>query len=348
MPARLMPCTARKPRSKTIVSAPVSTTTQLWRRRSRSEAVPVPTTVTFTSVVFSSSLSAVGEGGASVSALRCGFGATPFKHLAYLICLRDPGCRHWILLLAALSVFSVLFSRLRKASPSSFSSNRLLRSLRSECGPRLSQGRGVYLLTAPEQVTQLPSIETVEAAALRAGIRQPISKPRSSDRGLTHALSSQWLARLGERARDRYFTIHHIGADLEAVQGHALPRDAYVHRLGFHRRRTPEGRALGSGILQAHQSTLGSQRVRPAGSAKKASRVPQKYRWARESGCGKRLSKFADRPTKDVSTGRVGRLTSSAPSVKSGPFWTNARGAYGTRGSRLATPILGSAIRTRR
>jgi hypothetical protein len=155
------------------------------------------------------------------------------------------------------------------------------------------------MLTAPEQVTQLPRIETVEAAALRAGIRQPISKHRTSDRGLTHALSSQWLARLGERARDRYFTIHHIGADLEAVQGHALPRDAYVHLLGFHRRRTPEGRALGSGILQAHQSTLGSQRVRPAGSAKKASRVPQKYRWARESGCGKLLSKFADRPFLD-------------------------------------------------
>jgi hypothetical protein len=39
--------------------------------------------------------------------------------------------------------------------------------------------------------------------------------------------------------------------------------------------------------------------VRPAGSAKKASRVPQKYRWARESGCGKLLSKFADRPFLD-------------------------------------------------
>ena len=53
-------------------------------------------------------------------------------------------------------------------------------------------------------------------------------------------------------------------------------------------------------------------------------------------------------PTQDLSTGRVGRLTSSAPSVKSRPFWTNARGAYGPRGSRLATPILRSAIRTKR
>ena len=54
------------------------------------------------------------------------------------------------------------------------------------------------------------------------------------------------------------------------------------------------------------------------------------------------------RPYPGLSTGRVGRPTSSAPSVKSRPFWTNARGAYGPRGSRLATPTLRSAIRTRR
>jgi hypothetical protein len=52
MPKRLMPRTARKPRSKTSVSAPVSTTTQLCRRRRRSEAVPVPTIVTLTSETF--------------------------------------------------------------------------------------------------------------------------------------------------------------------------------------------------------------------------------------------------------------------------------------------------------
>jgi hypothetical protein len=53
MPARLIPRTARKRRSKTSVSVPVSTTTQLCRRLRRSEAVPVPTTVTSTLEAFS-------------------------------------------------------------------------------------------------------------------------------------------------------------------------------------------------------------------------------------------------------------------------------------------------------
>ena len=53
-------------------------------------------------------------------------------------------------------------------------------------------------------------------------------------------------------------------------------------------------------------------------------------------------------PTRGLSTGKVGRPTSSTPSVKSRPFWTNARKAYGPKGSRLATLTLRSAIRTRR
>ena len=45
-------------------------------------------------------------------------------------------------------------------------------------------------------------------------------------------------------------------------------------------------------------------------------------------------------PTRGPSTGRVGRPTSSTPSVKSRPFWTDVRGAYGPKGpspGRLAS-----------
>ena len=103
-----------------------------------------------------------------------------------------------------------------------------------------------------------------------------------------------------------------------------------------------DARYLPGRVLLAPLTDLG-ERARPSG-ARPRSRQP---RVLNSTSCAFSRPNSTG-PTRGLSTGRDGRPTSSAPYVTSRPFWTNTRGAYGPKGSRLATPILRSAIRTRR